>query len=96
MLWLLDNRAVSGLFNIGTGQARTWWDLARAIFTAANKTCAIEFMDKPPEVSASYQNFTQADIKKLRGAGYDKPFTSLEDGVLDYIFNYLAKDDTYL
>ncbi len=96
MLWLKENPAVSGLFNVGTGQARTWWELARAMFAAVNKPCSIEFMDMPAEMSANYQNYTQADIGKLRRVGFDRPFTSLEDGVLDYISNYLAKDDVYL
>jgi len=96
MLWLRDNPGISGLFNVGTGQARTWWDLAGAIFAAAKKTCAIEFMDMTAETAAGYQNYTQADIGKLRRAGYQKPFTSQEDGVLDYIANYLAKDDIHL
>jgi ADP-L-glycero-D-manno-heptose 6-epimerase len=95
MLWLQENPSISGLFNLGTGQARTWWDLARAMFTAVGQTGAIEFMDMPAQISASYQNYTRADITKLRGAGYDRPFMSLEDGVLDYISNYLAKNDPY-
>lgn len=96
MLWLLDNPSISGLFNLGTGQARSWWDLAKAMFAAVNKACAIEFMDMPVAMSVSYQNYTQADIGKLRNAGYDRPFTSLEDGVRDYISGYLARDDIYL
>ncbi|HEX4026726.1 MAG TPA: hypothetical protein VHX18_03840 [Rhizomicrobium sp.] len=96
MLWLLDNPSISGLFNLGTGQARSWWDLAEAMFAAVNRACAIEFMDMPVAISVSYQNYTQADIGKLRNAGYDRPFTSLEDGVRDYISGYLARDDIYL
>jgi ADP-L-glycero-D-manno-heptose 6-epimerase len=95
MLWLRDNPTISGLFNLGTGQARSWWDMAKAMFAAVNRACTIEFMDMPVEMSVSYQNYTQADIGKLRSAGYDRPFTSLEDGVRDYISNYLAKDDIY-
>ena len=96
MLWLKDNPAVSGLFNVGTGQPRTWWELARAMFAAVDRPRAIEFMDTTPEMSATYQDYTQADIGKLRRAGFDKPFTSLEEGVMDYVSNYLAQDDIYL
>ena len=96
MLWLGTRAAISGLLNIGSGQARSWLDLAKAMFAAADKDLAIEFIGMPAEISAAYQNFTQADIGKLRGLGYDKPMTSLEDGIHDYVSNYLAKDDPYL
>lgn len=96
MLWLLDRPAISGLLNIGSGQARSWLDLAKATFAAANRNCAIEFIDMPAEIAAGYQNFTQADIGKLRALGYDKPMTSLEDGIGDYVSNYLARADPYL
>jgi ADP-L-glycero-D-manno-heptose 6-epimerase len=96
MLWLGARPAISGLLNIGSGQARSWLDLAKAVFVAANKDPAIEFIDMPAEISAGYQNFTQADVGKLRGLGYDKPLTRLEDGIRDYVSNYLAKDDPYL
>ena len=66
------------------------------MFAAVNRSCAIEFMDMPVEMSASYQNYTQADISKLRRAGFDGSFTTLEDAILDYISNYLATDDIYL
>ena len=96
MLWLLARPAISGLLNIGSGRARSWLDLAKAMFVAANKDPAIEFTDMPAEISSGYQNFTQADIGKLRSLGYDRPMTSLEDGIHDYVSNYLAKDDPYL
>ncbi len=96
MLWLGARPAISGLLNIGSGQARSWLDLAKAVFVAADRDPAIEFIDMPAEISAGYQNFTQADISKLRGLGYDKPMTSLEDGIRDYVSSYLAKDDPYL
>ncbi|HEX4637781.1 MAG TPA: hypothetical protein VH189_16480 [Rhizomicrobium sp.] len=96
MLWLQERPAISGLLNIGSGQARSWLDLAKSIFAAVDKTCAIDFIDMPAELSARYQNFTQADIGKLRALNYDKPMTRLEDGVHDYVTNYLAKDDAYL
>lgn len=96
MLWLLERPSISGLLNIGSGQARSWLDLAKATFAAANRDCAIEFIDMPAEIAAGYQNFTQADIGKLRALGYDRPMTSLEDGVGDYVSNYLARPDPYL
>jgi ADP-L-glycero-D-manno-heptose 6-epimerase len=96
MLWLGARPAISGLLNIGSGRARSWLDLAQAMFVAANKDQAIEFIDMPAEISASYQNFTQADISELRRLGYDKPMTSLEDGISGYVSNHLAKDDPYL
>jgi len=95
LLWLQDNPTISGLLNVGSGQARSWLDLAAAIFTSVNKPCAVEFVEMPAEVAAGYQHFTQADIGKLRALGYDKPMTSLEEGVTDYVTNFLAKDDPY-
>ena len=70
--------------------------MAKATFAAADKPCAIEYIDMPAEIVDGYQNFTQADIGKLRALGYAAPMTSLEDGVADYVSNYLAKDDRYL
>jgi len=96
MLWLRDNPAISGLLNIGSGQARSWLDVAKAMFAAANKDCAIEFIDMPAQVAASYQNFTQADMRKLRALGYQQPMTSLEDGIRDYVCNHLSQPDPYL
>jgi ADP-L-glycero-D-manno-heptose 6-epimerase len=96
MLWLLERPAISGLLNVGSGQARSWLDLAKAMFAAAGKPCAVEFVDMPAEIADGYQNFTQAEIGKLRALGYAAPMTSLEDGVADYVSNYLAKEDRYL
>ena len=96
MLWLLDRPAISGILNIGSGQARSWLDVAKAMFAAANRRCAVEFIDMPEELAPAYQYFTQADMSKLRQMGYDKPMTTLEDGIADYVTGYLAKDDTYL
>jgi ADP-L-glycero-D-manno-heptose 6-epimerase len=70
--------------------------LAKALFAAANKDCAVEFIDMPPEMVAGYQNFTQADISKLRGLGYERPMTSLEDGIRDYVSSHLSQPDPYL
>ncbi len=89
-LWFLDNTK-AGLFNCGTGQARTWKDLAKAAFAAMGKKPKIQFIDMPPGLAEKYQYFTQAEMNKLRSAGYAKPFTSLEDGVKDYVQTYLSK-----
>lgn len=88
-LFFLDHSEANGVFNIGTGQARSWNDLARAMFAAVNKEPNIRYIDMPENLRNQYQYFTQADITKLRAAGYDKPFLSLEDSVKDYIQTYL-------
>jgi ADP-L-glycero-D-manno-heptose 6-epimerase len=95
MLWLLDHPEVSGLFNLGTGRARTWLDLAGALFDAAERQKAIEFIPMPPAMMQKYQYFTEARMERLRAAGYDRAITSLEDGVRDYVRNFLSKDDPY-
>jgi ADP-L-glycero-D-manno-heptose 6-epimerase len=74
-----------GIYNLGTGRARTFLDLARAVFAALGKRESIEFIDMPPELRARYQSFTEARMEKLRGAGYAKPFTPLEAGVARYV-----------
>jgi ADP-L-glycero-D-manno-heptose 6-epimerase len=85
----LESRA-GGLLNCGTGVARTWLDLARALFSAMGRTPDIRFIEMPEILRGKYQYFTQADAAKLRRAGYAKPFLSLEDGVSDYVKTYLA------
>jgi ADP-L-glycero-D-manno-heptose 6-epimerase len=88
----LEKRTVGGLFNCGTGQARSWNDLARATFAAMGKKPRIEYIDMPPALREKYQYFTEAQVGKLRReGGYTKPFTSLEDGVAAYVSEYLAK-----
>ncbi len=84
-LHFLEHRNASGLFNCGTGEARTWKDLITAVFTAMKLKPNIRYVDLPEPLRGKYQYFTQADIAKLRNAGYTKPFTSLEDGVADYV-----------
>ncbi len=96
VLWLLDNPQISGFFNAGTGNARTFEELANAMFATLGKKPRIKYVDMPPEVGESYQYFTEADVRRLRESGYDEPFTSLEDGVSDYVQNYLLKADSYL
>jgi ADP-L-glycero-D-manno-heptose 6-epimerase len=95
MVWLLGNPNVSGLFNLGTGKARTFKDLATAVFTALGKPPAISYFEMPDHIRPKYQYFTEAKMDKLKAAGYTKPFTSLEDGVKDYVQHYLAKEDPY-
>jgi ADP-L-glycero-D-manno-heptose 6-epimerase len=95
MLWLYDNPAVNGLFNLGTGKARSFADLVAALFAAMDLPAAVDFVDTPPHIRRHYQYFTEANIDRLRAAGYDRPFISLEDGVRDYVRNYLVADDPY-
>ena len=95
VVWLLDNPAVSGLFNVGTGQARSFADLASATFAAAGRAPRIAYVDMPDEIRNAYQYFTQARLDRLRAAGYAAPFTSLEAGIEDYVRGYLATPDPY-
>lgn len=96
VMWLLKNPWVNGLFNVGTGQARSFYDLAKATWAAINKEPKIGFKDMPEELRGKYQYYTQADLTKLRSFGYDKPMTSLEDGIREYVQNYLNKNDPYI
>ena len=80
----------SGLYNLGTGQARSFYDLAAATFKGMDKEPNIEFIDMPEDIRDKYQYFTEANMQKLRQAGYDAPFTSLEDGVGEYVRQYLV------
>jgi ADP-L-glycero-D-manno-heptose 6-epimerase len=89
-LYLASNLGANGIFNIGSGEARTWNDLARAVFTALGREPRIDYIDMPESIREKYQYFTQADISKLRAAGYDQQITSLEDAVRDYVVNYLV------
>jgi len=91
-LYFLEQREVGGLFNCGTGQARSWKDLMHAVFDAMGVAPRIEFIDMPETLRGKYQYFTQADMKKLRSVGYAAPFTSLEDAVRDYV-TFLAGRD---
>lgn len=95
MLWLYDNPNVNGIFNVGTGKARSFKDLAEATFAAAGKPPKITYSDMPNTLRDKYQYYTQADMTKLRAAGYTKPFTELEDGIGQYVKNYLSKTDPY-
>ena len=88
-LFLMEHRKHSGIYNLGSGKARTFLDLARAVFAALGKDEKIEFIDTPADIRDKYQYYTEANMAKLKGIGYDKPFTSLEEGVGDYVTNYL-------
>lgn len=92
MLWLYATKNLtSGLYNVGTGSARSFHDLARAVFAGMGQSEQIAFIPTPENIRAHYQYFTEADVRKLRAAGYDKPFRTLEDGVQDYVGNFLMK-----
>ncbi len=96
VMWLLDHPEVSGLFNVGTGKARSFYDLAKAAFAAMNLPEKIGYKDMPEALKGKYQYYTQADLTRLRKAGYESPMTSLEDGVRQYVQNYLNKEDSYV
>jgi ADP-L-glycero-D-manno-heptose 6-epimerase len=91
--WLLKNLDANGIFNVGTGTARTWIDMAQAIAKAVDKECNIEFVDLPEKLRDQYQYFTEADVTRLRAAGYLDEMTPLEEGVADYIKSYLLKNE---
>jgi ADP-L-glycero-D-manno-heptose 6-epimerase len=94
-LFLMENRKHSGLYNLGTGKARTFLDLAKATFSALDKEPNISFIDTPEDIRDKYQYFTEANMEKLRSIGYEREFTSLEEGVKDYVQNYLKKKSYY-
>jgi ADP-L-glycero-D-manno-heptose 6-epimerase len=96
LVWLLANPTASGLFNVGTGQARTYLDLAHAVSRAAGQPETVEFIDMPANLAGQYQSFTQAPVARLRAAGYTAPFTALEDGVTTYVQTYLRGPDMFL
>ena len=93
--WLMENPVASGLYNLGTGKARTFEDLIKATFAGMDKEPVIEFIDMPEDIRDKYQYFTEADMTKLRDAGYHEKFYSLEDGVADYVKTYLLKNEYY-
>ena len=93
--WLLDHSAVSGIFNVGTGQARSFRDLVLALFRALGRDPNIVYIDMPAAIRDRYQYFTQASIEKLRRAGYAEAFTPLEHAVEQYVTRFLASGDRY-
>ncbi|MEP7235450.1 MAG: ADP-glyceromanno-heptose 6-epimerase, partial [Ignavibacteriota bacterium] len=96
LMWAFDIPATKGIYNLGTGKARSWNDLASALFAAVSKEKSINYIDMPENIRQSYQYFTEADMSKLRSAGYDKPFTALEAAVEDYVRGYLMQPEQYL
>ena len=94
-VWFLRNPSVSGIFNIGTGKARSFSDLVVAIGTALNRPVNIQFVDMPEELKGKYQYYTRAEMGKLASAGYDMSLHSLEMGVQDYVQSYLDQEDRY-
>jgi ADP-L-glycero-D-manno-heptose 6-epimerase len=95
-LFVYDHRTINGIFNIGTGKARSFRDLVVAVFHAMDMEPNIEYVDMPETLRERYQYFTQADIGKLLAARYEKRIHSLEEGVEDYVKNYLLREDPYL
>lgn len=95
MGWLIDNQKQSGIYNLGTGNARAFHDLASSVAHAMKQELKINWVDIPEDIRDKYQYFTEADMHKLRDAGYDKPFTTLEKGVEDYVTNYLLPGKHY-
>jgi ADP-L-glycero-D-manno-heptose 6-epimerase len=95
LVWLLENRQINGLFNVGTGTARSFAELARAVFAAMGRPENIQYVPTPAELRDTYQYLTEASTARLRAAGYEGPFTELEDGVRQYVQDYLAAPDPY-
>ena len=94
-MFLMESRKDSGIYNLGSGRARTFLDLARNTFLNMNVAEQIEFIPTPEDIRDKYQYYTQADMSKLKSIGYEKSFTSLEDGIADYVNNYLNNKNYY-
>lgn len=95
MVWLLATPSVSGLFNVGTGKARSFRDLMTAAYASLGEKPKIEYVDMPEQIRGAYQYFTQADVSRLQGAGYNGGFTPLEEAVDAYVKGYLDRDDRF-
>lgn len=91
-LYFREHPDKNGIFNVGTGKAQTWIELVTALFNALNKPVKIDFVDMPEDIRGKYQYFTEANLAKLKQAGYDKSISNVEDGVNDYVKNYLLKE----
>ena len=96
LMWSFNNPSVKGIFNLGTGQARSWNDLASSLFIAMGREKKIEYIDMPLEIRSAYQYFTEAEMGKLREAGYSASFSDLENAVSDYVQGYLMQPQPYL
>lgn len=95
MLFFLAHRDHPGIYNVGTGKARSYLDLTNAVFGSMQKKPEIEFIDTPTDLRSRYQYFTEADIRKLREIGYSRPFTGLEEGVSEYVTQYLSQEECF-
>jgi ADP-L-glycero-D-manno-heptose 6-epimerase len=93
--WLIDTPKVNGIFNVGTGTARSFRDMIAAMFKALGRPANIEYVDMPENIRGQYQYFTQAEVGNLRRAGYNAGFTPLEDAVTQYVTGYLDRADRY-
>jgi ADP-L-glycero-D-manno-heptose 6-epimerase len=90
-LYFLEHPDKNGIYNVGAGKARTWNALVNALFNAVGKPVKIEYIDLPENLRKKYQYFTEANLSKIKSAGYNKQTTTLEDGVNDYVKNYLLR-----
>ena len=95
LLWLLDDRQINGIFNVGTGVARSFADLAKAVFKALGKPADITYTPMPETLREKYQYFTEAKTERIHAAGFETPFATLEEGVALYVKDFLVKDDPY-
>lgn len=93
--WLMEQQPASGIYNLGTGKARSFKDLAGAVFEALNHHANITYIDTPADIRDKYQYFTQAEMQKLRNAGYTDPFFTLEEGISDYVKRYLISNSCF-
>ncbi|NQU03162.1 MAG: ADP-glyceromanno-heptose 6-epimerase [Syntrophaceae bacterium] len=94
--WLIQKRDVAGIFNLGTGNARTWNDLVQAVFQSLEKQSEVEYIEMPESIRNQYQYFTEAKMEKLRAQGCDITFRTLEDAIYDYVVNYLREGERTL
>ncbi len=96
VLWALQNKKINGLFNLGSGDARSFYDLVANVYKALGKEPKIDFVDMPENLRGQYQYLCTANIEKLREAGYNKPMTSIEQGIYKYVTEFLNTEDNYL
>jgi ADP-L-glycero-D-manno-heptose 6-epimerase len=90
MIWLMHHRKNSGIYNLGSGKARTFIDLVKVVFKSMDKKAEISFIDTPADIRDKYQYFTEAEMNKLKNIGYKNPFTPLEEGVTKYVKELLS------
>ena len=95
LTFMMQNQKLNGIFNLGSGTARTFNDLVKATFSAMNLVSNISYIDTPEDIRDKYQYFTEANMQKLKAVGYKKSFTTLENGVKDYVQNYLLNKKYY-